>query len=357
VRYVGIDVCKQKADISIREQEGQIVERLTVDNGKRGFAQLEQHLREGDRLGLEASTYAYPIHDHFLTKGFEVWMGDPGRMRAVWDTDHKNDVQDADEISDLLRVGRFPRAYVPTPQILRLRNLLRADADIGVERARIKNRVMALLAAAGVKPPHKGSSLFQRKGVEWLGKPHFHDERDAILRSFVIQLTSLDERRHVLDGELAKVAVEWPGVQDLMTTTGIDYRLALTIAAEVGDMGRFPDLAHFRSYAGCAPRWGQSGARRWSNGTTRRCNKRLKWALGLATNAAIKSSNPVTDYYQKQLRKTGKAGQALSRARTKMCNTVYAVLRNSQTCTWGNPRTFGEKRNRMMRRARRAGAT
>jgi len=356
MRYVGIDMCKEKADVSVRGAEGQIVERLTVMNGPEGFQELERHLEPGDRLGLEASTYAYPIHDYFVAKGYEVWMGDPGRMRAVWDTDHKNDVQDADELSDLLRVNRFPRAYVPTPQTLRLRDLLRADTDIGREAARTKNRVHALLDAAGIKPPFKGRMLFGKAGMAWLHQRHFGDERDAVLQSFVIQLRALAERRGILDIELAKVAVDWPGVRDLMSTTGIDYRIALTLAAEVGDIHRFPDLAHFRSYAGCAPHWGQSGPQRWSNGATRRCNKRLKWALGIATEAAVKSSNPVAEYYEKQMRRTRARGRALARARTKMCHTVYAILTKHQSCMWGNPRTIAMKERRMKSRAAQVAA-
>lgn len=356
MRYVGIDVSKEKADVAIRVQEGQIVERLTVANAPGGFQELEKHLKPGDRLGLEACTHAYPIHDHFVAKRFEVWMGDPGRLRAVWDTDHKNDVQDADELSDLLRVNRFPRAYVPTPQTLRLRSLLRADAELGVESARTKNRVHALLDAAGVKPAYAGQKLFQEEGLAWLRQPRFRDERDAVLRTHVVQLESVRERRRILDGEMAKIAVDWPGVRDLMSTTGLDYHLALIVAAEVGDIGRFPDLSHFRGYAGCAPRWGQSGPRRWSNGTVRKCNARLKWALGLATAAAITAENPVADYYRKQLRKTRKRVQALARARTKMCHAVYAILAKTEGCAWGNPATAQLKQKRMMRRAAQAAA-
>lgn len=283
-------------------------------------------------------------------------MGDPGRLRSVWDTDHKNDVQDADELSDLLRVNRFPRAYVPTPQTLRLRSLLRADAELGVDTARTKNRIHAMIDGAGIKPGFKGRRLFEGVGLAWLRSGLYKDERDAILRTHVLQLESLGERRGILDVQMAKIAVDWPGVKDLMSTTGLDYHLALIVAAEVGDVKRFPDLAHFRGYAGCAPHWGQSGPRRWSNGTARKSNKRLKWALGLATQAAVKSQNPVSDYYRKQLRKTGKVGQALARARTKMCHAVYAILTKNEGCEWSNPVSAQVKQRRMNRRAAQAAA-
>lgn len=89
-------------------------------------------------------------------------------------------MQDADELSDLLRINRFHRVYVPTPQTLRLRNVLRADAEFGVEATRAKNRVHALLDAAGVKPPHQGGTLFRDVGLAWLREPRFGDERDAL---------------------------------------------------------------------------------------------------------------------------------------------------------------------------------
>lgn len=351
MRYVGIDIGKADAHVSIRSELGEVLERCVVRNDEDGFRKLAERLQPGDRLGLEASTYAYALHDHFLAKGYEVWMGDPKRLRAVWDTDHKNDVQDADELSDLLRIGRFPRAYVPPPDVLRLRSVVRAHVELGVEGTRVKNRIHALLDGNGIKVPFRGKQLFEKKGLAWLKEPRWNDERDTILRTLVMQLESIDERRDVLDDEMVKKATDDPLVRRLMTTTGIDYYLALVIVAEVGDASRFTSVSRFRSYAGCAPRWGQSGKMRWSNGTARMCNERLKWAFSMATQGAVNGENPVAEYYEKQLRKTKQVGKSLSRARVKLCDTVYALLKGLDPCAWGNPATVQIKQRRLTRRA------
>jgi transposase len=149
-------------------------------------------------------------------------MADPKRLRAVWDTDHKNDVQDADELSDLLRVNRFPRAYVPTPALLRMRSVLRARIDLGVEGTRAENRIHALLDGNGVKAPYSKKKLFEAKGLAWLKRPRWNDERDTIIPTLVMQLESTEERRSVLDEQLVKVAADSPAARHIMTTTGID---------------------------------------------------------------------------------------------------------------------------------------
>lgn len=63
MRYVAIDVSKAKADITIRHHEGQILERVTLSNDSPGFQELEKRLEKGDRLGVEACTRAYSVHD------------------------------------------------------------------------------------------------------------------------------------------------------------------------------------------------------------------------------------------------------------------------------------------------------
>lgn len=351
MRYLGIDIGKAEAHVSIRSEKGDVLEHLCITNDDEGFKKLRAHLQPGDLLGVEASTYAYPLHDHFRAEGYEVWMGDPKRLRAVWDTDHKNDVQDADELSDLLRVKRFPRAYVPGPEVLRMRTVLRAHIDLGIEGTRAKNRIHALLDKNGVKPPYGKKKLFEAKGLAWLKQPRWNDERDTILLTLVLQLESVEERRSVLDAQLVKLAADSTTARRLMTTTGLDYYLALVIVAEVGDANRFTSISRFRSYAGCAPRWGQSGPKRWSNGTARSCNERLKWALSMATQGAVNGDNPVAAYYKKQLRKTKRVGQSLSRARTQLCDVVYALLKGEEPCAWGNPVTVGIKQRRLTRRA------
>ena len=73
----------------------------------------------------------------------------------------KNDVRDASDLADLLRMGRLPEAWIAPPATRELRELVRHRAKLVGLRSSLKCQVHAVLAACGVPVPM--SDLF---GVE-----------------------------------------------------------------------------------------------------------------------------------------------------------------------------------------------
>lgn len=68
-------------------------------------------------------------------------------------------------------------------------------------------------------------------------------------------------QEHELTTELAKVASTREEVRLLQSVPGIDYTLALTIVAEVGDVRRFRNRKKFAVYCGLVPKNRASGRR------------------------------------------------------------------------------------------------
>ena len=62
----------------------------------------------------------------------------------------KNDVRDAADLADLLRMGRLPEAYVAPPQVRELRELVRHRATLVALRSGLKAGVHAVLAKQSV---------------------------------------------------------------------------------------------------------------------------------------------------------------------------------------------------------------
>ena len=67
----------------------------------------------------------YPWFERLLEElGFELWLGDAGRIRASVVRQQKTDRRDAAHLLELLREGRFPRIWVPTLEERDMRQLL-----------------------------------------------------------------------------------------------------------------------------------------------------------------------------------------------------------------------------------------
>src|SRR5215207_6049249 len=74
----------------------------------------------------------------------------------------KNDVRDAADLADLLRMGRLPEAWLAPPAVRELREAVRHRAKLVALRSGLKAQVHAVLAKQGIPVPM--SDLFGAAG-------------------------------------------------------------------------------------------------------------------------------------------------------------------------------------------------
>jgi transposase len=79
--------------------------------------------------------------------------------------------------------------------------------------------------------------------------------------------------------ELRRLGAEHRYVRLLLTVPGISWVLAYTIAAELGDINRFPTPRNLAGYTGLCPRVYQSGERDLRGPLSKRGPRYLRWAL------------------------------------------------------------------------------
>ena len=91
----------------------------------------------------------------------------------------------------------------------------------------------------------------------------------------------------------------------LLTVPGIGWVLAFTIAAEIGDITRFPSARKLTGYTGLCPRVRQSDEKDRRGPITKQGPKYLRWALIEATMHA--SRHPLyRDRYQHTKQRLGR---------------------------------------------------
>lgn len=352
MRYVGIDIGKKTCSVTLVNEKGKAVGQLDIENAKPGWTKLGRRLKIGDRLVIEAGTYAYPIHDYFVAKGYEVVPAHPRGIRQITESDKKTDRRDSEVLAQLLRVDYLPRAYIPDPDTLVDRDLLRTRVDLASSQTSLKNRVRAYLARSSVELPFKESELFD-KGLGWLRGHRFGDARDVVMQSLLIEWDSIQAQKAVLDAEIARTAGGDESAKLLMSIPGIDYYLAMAIVAEVGDITRFATREAFRAYAGCAPRSRESAGVNRASGTNRDASPRLKTTFSMVEQTAMRVNGPIKDAFQKRLAETGIEARAHAVGRRKICDLVYVILTKREPCNWASPasheRKLGNLENRIMK--------
>ena len=145
-----------------------------------------------------------------------------------------------------------------------------------------------------------------RKRLEWLKSVRLGDHRDAILRSLLIRLESLQGQRELLKSEVAKIGLSSKDVGTLMTIKGIDYYAALAIASEIGDITRFQSAEALCAYAGLVPSVRQSADFVAHGRITKRGPCTFRWILDVVAQVVVRYDNPMRAYYRRLVRRRKK---------------------------------------------------
>src|SRR6266508_2575313 len=148
----------------------------------------------------------------------------------------KNDKVDAATLAQLLRADLLPEAWI-APQATRdLRALLRHRAALVRLSTSLKNRVHAVLADRGIS---EDRGLWTGPGRAWLAGLVLPPIPRAIIEDCCGLLDALATPIARLEREIATLAKPDPRVQALMTLPGVGKLTAMTLVAEIGDIGRF----------------------------------------------------------------------------------------------------------------------
>src|SRR5215208_6735822 len=94
------------------------------------------------------SSYWRPVYN-VLEGHLVVWVANAFHIKAV--PGRKTDVKDAEWIADLLRHGLLRPSFIPAPEQRHLRDLTRYRTHLVEERARLINRLQAVLEDANIK--------------------------------------------------------------------------------------------------------------------------------------------------------------------------------------------------------------
>jgi transposase len=189
----------------------------------------------------------------------------------------KNDVRDAADLADLLRMGRLPEAWIAPPEVRELREITRYRHKLVHLRTSCKDQVHAVLAKLGI--PVTCSDIFGTAGSAWLdglGLPQPYAGKVASLRQLTGELST---EITMLSEVTADLLAGDRGYQVIQQLPGIGPVLAAVIVAEIGEVTRFNNSGQLCSWAGLTPRHRESDTKVSRGHVTKQGSRMLRWAL------------------------------------------------------------------------------
>ena len=152
MKYVGIDVGKQKCAVAMMDVEGRISDEFSFRNSNEGIGNLISTLSMDDMVVMESTGSVWVnLYDRLEQVHVKVVLANPLKTKAIASARIKSDTIDARMLAHLLRADLIPSCYVPPYEIRMMRYLLRHRASIVKIRTMVKNKIHSVLDRNGVE--------------------------------------------------------------------------------------------------------------------------------------------------------------------------------------------------------------
>jgi transposase len=308
------------------DADGEVLESVRIDNDRTALLREVGKAGVGAPVAIEATYGWYWAVDALQEKGFEVHLAHPKGLKTFEGRRVKTDWADARELVDLLRLGRFPEAYIAPVPLRELRELVRHRAKLVGVRTGQKASLHAVLGKCGVIPTL--GDLFGpggKKLLDSLDLPEPYASRVASQRRLLLML---DNEIEMVEHEIHHRLSDEATYQALLRIKGIGPTFAAIFIAEIGDVHRFGSAHQLACWAGLTPRVYASDTKTRRGHISKQGSRLLRWA---AIEACQRSCEPYVAQHRQRIRdRRGKTVTQISKvaAARKLLRVVYYTMRD-----------------------------
>jgi transposase len=386
--YIGIDVSKEKHDICIKSNEGNVLKRFQIKNTNKGLNKLYTTVEKlksnaGENtdvfFGMEATgIYCFPLYSALKRDRYPVKLYNPIQTNAYRKMEirkTKTDPIDSAIIADMLRYQEPPVATAIDNLILyQLRELCRVrqrnvekctkckiqfvrDLDMvwpgykSVMKSVYGKTSMALLKQYSV-PSNIVAEPFEEiyALIKQVSRSQITRERAEEIYSHAENTLTMPELDSVVSIEIKTLISEIEMYQDqiqalekmmkqlidqidskITTIPGIGNILGAMILGEVGDIDKFSSAKKLVAFAGLDPVIFQTGNYKNKTGPiSKRGSPQLRSALFMAANVARQNDENLGTYYKVKIENGKHHKSALNALAAKLLRIVYWVLKNDK---------------------------
>ncbi len=264
------------------------------------------------------------LHEHMADDlGLDVMIFNTFLTKAIAAPKKKTDKTDARSLADLLR-GRYSIACcIPSKKTAKERELVRTRRNMVYTRTAQKNRISGILLQKGIKI--KGDK-FAYPGIARLQKLG-----DYSIGACLRIIEALNDNIIKIDVRIRNAAKKNHDAQPLLSIKGIGDCLALTLAASIDGISRFPDSRRLCSYAGVVPSVRNSADTVHHGRITKRGDSMVGWVLteAVKSHTRFEPDSDITKFYLHAKKKRGDS-KAVAAASSKMLRVMYWMLKEKR---------------------------
>jgi transposase len=280
-QIVGIDLHRRRSVIVRMDEAGQRLDTVRIDNDPMALAAQIAQAGENPQVVLEATYGWYWAADVLQDAGAEVHLAHPLGVKGFAYRRVKNDVRDAADLADLLRMDRLPEGWIAPPQV---REMVRHRAKLVAWRSGLKASVHGVLAKQGLHPPV--TDLFGVAGRQWLSTAPLDAAYRLRINALLRLIDAIDFEITAVAGPLRAALGDHAGFRAVQAVPGVGPVLAAIFVAEIGEVTRFASPAHLSSWAGLTPKHRESDTVVRRGPITKQGSTLVRWAAVEAAQGA-----------------------------------------------------------------------
>lgn len=336
--YVGIDVHKMSLQVAAMEKDGTLLLNEKIGSDHATVRKFFSKFPKRAKYVMESSSVWYALY-RFMTDdlGLDVVLSNPYQTKAIAASKKKTDKVDARILADLLRGGYIAECHVPDADTVESKQLVRYRRSFVDARTSFKNKIHGILLQGGVRIP--GTPFSERYVLRLRGMKNYR------INGYLDEIRSLDRSIADCDKRIHAKAMANKYACLLLSIPGVGNYTALTVAAEISDIGRFSESHKLCAYAGLVPSVRNSADTVHYGRITKRGSGMLRWVL----NEAVKShtryapESSITKFYNRIAKKRGKS-KATVAAASKLLRVMHHMLKEERMFVTNYSQNFNTRR-------------
>jgi transposase len=276
----------------------------------------------------EAGPCGYWLYRYLRKQGYDGWVVAPSLIPKKAGDRVKTDRRDAVQLARLARSGDLTAVDVPTVEDAAMRDLSWAREDTLSDLKDAKFRLNAFLLRHDIRDT--GRANWGPAHLRWLSEVICPTPAQQIVfQAYVRAVNEHTERLQRLEQELQDHMQSWrlhPVVEALQALRGVQFIIAVTMVAEIGDLTRFDTPRELMKFLGLIPSEYSSGERRQQGSMTKAGNTHARRAL-VEGAWTYRYPAKVSRHLQLRLEKQPKIIQDISwKAQVRLCKRYRKLL-------------------------------
>jgi transposase len=327
--YAGIDLHSNNSVLSVLDERDRTVFAKRLPNYLPAIIDaLRTCAGTLHGVAVESTFNWYWLVDGLQDEGFPVRLVHTTAVKQYEGLKRSDDFGDARHLAQLMRLGVLPTGYICPREQRAVRDLARKRAQL------VRQRTTQILSVQNLMARNLAVNVTGNEIKSWDdevidGLPLLEQQGLAVKANLAV-LNCLDEQIKKLERAILEQVRLREDYRGLRTVPGIGEILALTIALETGDIGRFEHAGNFASYARMVDSRRESNGKKKGEGNVKSGNRYLAWAFIEAANFAVRYDATINRWYQRKRSRSTLPIVALKAVGHKLARACFYVMRDRE---------------------------